>query len=123
MRILLDTHVLLWWLGASSRLSKRHAGLIESDTTEVLVSAATAWEIGIKKAIGKLTSPDDLPGALEASLIEPLEVTVEHGWAVEYLPNHHGDPFDRLLVAQAQIEGLTIATVDPVFSLYDVPTI
>ncbi len=120
MRLLLDTHVLLWALTADSRLRPAVRDLIIDGTTEVLVSAASAWEITIKRAIGKLGSPDDLPAQLVAARFDELPVTVEHAVAVLDLPDHHRDPFDRMLVAQARVEGLTLVTHDSNLSRYDV---
>lgn len=96
---------------------------IEDPSNLVLVSAASAWEIAIKTAIGKLNAPSDFEHQLVEHRLEALPVTVRHGLAVEHLPLLHGDPFDRLLVAQAQIEGLTLVTRDPRIEAYDVATL
>ena len=85
-----------------------------------LSSAATAWEISIKQALGKLEAPDDLEAALAASRFQPLPITVAHALAAGRLPRHHDDPFDRMLIAQAQHAQLTVVTHDPKFRLYDV---
>ena len=85
------------------------------------MSAASAWELAIKKALGKLDVPDDLEAKLEHHRFAPLPVTVAHALHAGDLPRHHGDPFDRMLVAQAQLEGLTIVTRDPRFAPYGVP--
>lgn len=87
------------------------------------VSTASLWEIAIKAAIGKLEAPDDLPRRVEDLGFDLLPVTAEHAWRVRDLPRHHGDPFDRLLIAQAQIERLPIVTADPAFGAYDVEVI
>ena len=84
------------------------------------VSTASLWEIAIKAAIGKLEAPDDLPQRVEELGFELLHVTAEHAWRVRDLPRHHGDPFDRLLIVQAQIEHLPIASSDRAFEAYDV---
>ncbi len=120
MRLLLDTHVLLWWL-ADSPLSDPAAEAIADTRNEVLVSAASAWEVSIKKALGKLTAPDDLVDELTSSGFTPLNITLLHGMAAGSLPRHHDDPFDRMLVAQATLEGLTVVTRDARFGEYDVP--
>ncbi len=98
MNLLLDTHVLLWWLDDPSTLSDRAESAIRDPDNNVLVSAATVWEIIIKKAIGKLDAPDDLDQALRDCGFAALPVTVPHALAVRSLPTHHRDPFDRMLV-------------------------
>lgn len=87
---------------------------------QVLVSAASAWEISIKRVLGKLRAPDDLREQIELARFDPLAITFEHAEAVGELPAHHGDPFDRMLVAQALFEGLTIVTHDEQIGRYDV---
>lgn len=121
--MLLDANVLIWFLGNSDRLDDRLAAKISDRANDVLVSAATTWEMSIKSGLGKLEVPDDLPEALEASGFHELPVRWSHTEAVGALPPHHRDPFDRMLVAQAQVEGLTIATADPQISRYDVSII
>jgi PIN domain nuclease of toxin-antitoxin system len=98
-------------------------GAIEDPRTPVLVSAASTWEIAVKQSVGKLRIPDDLEDQLRGARFVPLAVTVAHGLAVASLPFHHRDPFDRLLVAQAQLENLTIVTRDPRIAAYDVSTL
>lgn len=88
-----------------------------------LVSIASLWEIAIKSALGKLEAPDDLPQRVEELGFELLGITVEHAWAVRHLPHHHRDPFDRLLIAQAQVERLPILTADPLLAGYEVTVI
>lgn len=90
---------------------------------DVYVSVASAWEMNIKSALGKLRIPDDLPQVLDANEFEVLDVTLSHAMGVRDLPAVHRDPFDRLLIAQARIEGLTIVTRDPRFRRYDVPVL
>ena len=119
MRLLLDTHVLLWWLADSPALPERSRSLIRR-SSPVYVSAATVWEISIKQALGKLEAPHDLEQALEAGRFEPLPITVAHAVAAGRLPRHHEDPFDRMLVAQAQAESLTLLTHDERLKKYDV---
>ena len=92
-------------------------------TTDAVVSAATAWEIEIKRALGKLSAPDDLAEALAAGGYRPLPVSVDHAVTAGRLPPHHRDPFDRMLVAQAVAEGLTVVTGDQRFGRYDVPVL
>jgi PIN domain nuclease of toxin-antitoxin system len=118
--ILLDTHILLWWLADDQRLPSPAAAAIEDPDTEVAVSSASAWEISIKQASGRLEAPDDLLDALAANDFGSLAITTAHAVAAGRLPPHHADPFDRLLVAQAQIEGFTLVSVDGRFSDYDV---
>jgi PIN domain nuclease of toxin-antitoxin system len=111
LNLLLDTHVLLWWLADSPRLPRpARAAIVDSDLT--YVSAASAWEIEIKKSLGKLSAPDDLEATLAAYHLRPLAVTVAHAITAGRLPRHHGDPFDRMLVAQAKLESLTLVTRD-----------
>ena len=123
MRLLLDTHVLLWWLSDSRSLGKEARTAISGIGNDVLVSAATAWEISIKRAISKLDSPADLDAQLEANNFEPLPITVSHALAAGALPLHHSDPFDRMLAAQAMAEGLTVVTHDPRIAMYGVSTL
>lgn len=121
MRLLLDTQVLLWWLDGDRRLGADAVARIEQDETDVYVSAATAWEIAVKRAAGKLVAPFDVAAELEAEGFLPLGITVEHGVAAGGLPLHHTDPFDRMLVAQAQTEGMWLVTADAAIQRYDVP--
>lgn len=117
--LLLDTHTLLWWLGGR-RLSPEATERIADPATLVAVSAASIWEASVKSALGKLNAPESLgPVAIEEGF-EPLAITFDHAEQAGALPAHHRDPFDRMLISQAQIEGLTIVTRDPVFDAYDV---
>lgn len=122
MRLLLDTHTLLWWLDGDRRLSARGRRLIANATTEVFVSAASAWEIAIKAAAGKLPGAldvaADISGCLESQGFRPLEITVAHAQRAGGLPPLHRDPFDRMLVAQALVEGLPVLSNDAVFDAY-----
>ena len=120
MRLLLDTHVVLWALG-NVRMRPEAREAIEDTTTTVCVSAASAWELAIKSAIGKLRIPDDLSDQLRAARFIPLSITVEHALEVRRLDPLHGDPFDRLLVAQARAEDLTLVTRDTRLAAYGVP--
>lgn len=118
---LLDSHALLWFVeGNRSRISRRLQQRLESGAT---VSTASLWEIAIKAALGKLSAPDDLPERIPALGFQMLPVTAEHAWHVRTLPPNHGDPFDRLLIAQAQIERLSVVTADPAIGKYDVPVL
>jgi PIN domain nuclease of toxin-antitoxin system len=122
--LVLDSQVLLWWREGSRKLGPRARAAISQDAFGVVVSAASAWELAIKSATGKLTLREPverwLPAALDGSGFDALPVTVTHALAVTSLPFHHADPFDRLLIAQAQVEKLTIVTADTAFDNYDV---
>jgi PIN domain nuclease of toxin-antitoxin system len=120
VRVLLDTHILLWWLAADPALPPSAAEVISDADTTVVISAATAWEIAIKKAVGRLEAPDDLLDALEANDFESIAITTIHALAAGQLPPHHSDPFDRMLIAQSRIEGLTLVSTDRRLSDYDV---
>ena len=117
---LLDTHVLLWWLDDPSQLSTDVREAIADPSQVVYVSAATAWEMGIKKALGRLDIPDDLPAVLERDGTRSLPIPLRHGLAVADLPAHHADPFDRMMIAQAAAEDLVLVTRDPVIERYDI---
>lgn len=123
MRLLLDTHVLLWWLAGDPTLAADATSAIADPETVVYVSAASAWEIAIKQALGKLDAPGDLEQQIEANRFASLPITIGHAYSAGALPRHHDDPFDRMLVAQALAEGLTIVTRDPRVGVYDVPTL
>jgi PIN domain nuclease of toxin-antitoxin system len=122
MRILLDTHALLWWLADEGLSAQAHEAIADTGNL-VVVSAASAWEITIKQAIGKLTAPNDLEHQIHAAGFAALPISVAHGIAAGQLPRHHDDPFDRMLIAQGQAEGLTIVTRDKRFEAYDVPLV
>jgi PIN domain nuclease of toxin-antitoxin system len=127
MRLLLDTHTLLWFCEGNPILSATARAAIEDDSNERYVSHATAWETAIKVSIGKLKLQSDyrviFPGVLDANGFLFLPPAVEHYEALLPLPRHHGDPFDRLIIAQAQVEGLTVVTCDAHFSAYGVPVL
>ena len=123
MNILLDTHVLLWWLDNPKVLSPSARESISNAENGVYVSLATVWEIVIKKSLGKLSIPNDLPDAISTNGFALLPLTLSHILAVESLPLHHRDPFDRVLIAQALNENLTIATRDADIMKYSVPHI
>ncbi len=119
MRLLLDTHVLIWWDGGR-RLPRAVASALK-DADDVFISAASAWEVAIKSSLGKVVSTRSIAQASEESGFTELPVTFRHAEQVRALPTHHRDPFDRILIAQAQIERLTLVTHDPLFAMYDVP--
>jgi PIN domain nuclease of toxin-antitoxin system len=110
---------LLW--AAEGRLDGEARAAVEHGAAEVIVSAASVWEIEIKRALNRIRAPDDVEGLVDASGFEPLAITFEHAREAGRLPLHHGDPFDRMLVAQARIEGLVLMTADEQISRYDVP--
>ena len=120
MILSLDTHVLLWWLADDVTLSQTIRATISDGKNLVFVSAAAAWEMVIKSVLGKLDIPSDLEAALTANRFQPLPITIPHALAVVDLPHHHNDPFDRLLIAQAKVEGLTLVTRDGQNKNYDV---
>jgi PIN domain nuclease of toxin-antitoxin system len=120
MQLLLDTHALIWWLSNDPTLSSQAYKAISNPDNVVFVSAASAWEIAIKKSLSKLEAPDDLAQQVERKRFTPLPISIEQALLVEKLPLHHQDPFDRLLIAQAQYLKLTIITRDRKFNAYDV---
>ena len=120
---LLDTHVLLWWLSDPAKLSSEAREAIRDGLNAVYLSSAAAWEMAIKKALGRLVFPGDLEEVLRAEHIEVLPITLSHALAVADLPLHHQDPFDRMQVAQARLENLVLITRDPKFAQYDVRTL
>jgi PIN domain nuclease of toxin-antitoxin system len=122
LRLLLDTNILLWWLTGDLHLSKANHRLI-ADAEAVFVSPVSAWEIEIKRAADKLSAPQDLEAAIRRSNLSSLNVTVAHAVAAGRLPLLHRDPFDRMLVAQAALESLTLVTSDAVLKAYNVPMI
>jgi PIN domain nuclease of toxin-antitoxin system len=119
VRLLLDTHALLCWL-ADEGLTDQARDAIADPANLVMVSAASAWEISIKKALGKLSAPDDLDRQVDESGFTPLPISIAHGIAAGKLRRHHDDPFDRMLIAQALAEGLTVVTHDKRFADYEV---
>ncbi|HET7038996.1 MAG TPA: type II toxin-antitoxin system VapC family toxin [Gemmatimonadales bacterium] len=117
MRLLLDTHVVLWWRQANARLGAEAVGAI-SQADVVYVSAASAWEVAIKRALGKIRLPGRFTDGVAASGFLPLPIGLAHAEAAGELPPHHADPFDRMLVAQARLERLTVVTHDRSFAPY-----
>jgi PIN domain nuclease of toxin-antitoxin system len=114
-RFLVDTHALLWWLDDDPALSATARKALAEPANEVLVSSALVWEIAIKRSLGKLTVPDSLLETISEQGFVFLAVTPWHAWRLASLPMHHRDPFDRLLTAQALVEGIPILTADPRF--------
>ena len=122
MRLLLDTHVFLWWWSGDRKLTTAIRNSI-ARAPEVFVSAASAWEISVKLALGKLHFEGGVHEAIEACQFDELPIAVRHAEALYGLPRHHSDPFDRMLVAQATVEALTIVTHDRAFEAYQVPLV
>ena len=118
-RLLLDTHVFLWWKLADPRLRDNTISAI-AEADVVFISAASAWEVAIKSSIGKLTLDADFAAGVDASGFERLPIGFEHAAEILTLPRHHNDPFDRLLIAQARVERLTLVTHDALFRPYEV---
>lgn len=126
MTLLLDTHTFLWWLRDDHRLGRRARQSIARAQSAVLVSAASVWEIAIKAGLEKLKWPSRGPAladAIDACGFVELAITGKHAALVAELPLHHADPFDRLLIAQATIEGVPLVTCDDLFRRYAVQTI
>ena len=125
MRLLLDAHAALWFFQADSRLPASARERIEEAGTDAHVSVASIWEIAIKVSLNKLTLPDEFetlfPSSIAESGLTLLPISVPHLAAVRRLQHHHRDPFDRLLIAQAKVEGMTLVTCDPHFPAYGVP--
>jgi PIN domain nuclease of toxin-antitoxin system len=119
LRLLLDTHTLIWW-AHDVPIAQEAASAIRARDNTVVVSAVSIWETEIKRRIGKLELEVDLATGAVAHGFEALPISFAHAKAAGRLPAHHGDPFDRMLVAQAQLEGLTIVSRDPVFTAYQV---
>lgn len=123
MRLLLDTHALIWWLEDSAELSAIARDAIANASNDVAVSSASAWEMAIKQAAGKLRIPDDLQAAVKSSGFTPVPITIEHALKAGTLPALHRDPFDRMLLAQAMLDSFTVVTRDPRFDPYGVSTL
>lgn len=121
MKLLLDTHSLLWWLMDQSRLPPGTLIELQKRDNQILVSASVVWEISIKRSLGKLQSPPDLISVVRKSGFQFLAISELHASATEHLPIIHKDPFDRMLIAQAFVEKATIVTCDANIPLYGVP--
>ena len=124
MRLLLDTRAFIWWIEDDPALGSAARAAIDLSTNPVYISAASAWEIAIKRSKGTLDAPrGDVAAWIAAEGFNELEIAVRHGTAAGALPLHHRDPFDRVLVAQAQIEDMRLVTADPAVAAYDVAII
>lgn len=125
MRLLLDTHALIWWLTDHPRLSKTARAAIADPENQVLASAASGYEIAHKQRQGKLEQriAEDLPAALRQATIPVHPLSLEHTIAAGLLPGPHRDPWDRLIMAQARTDNLNVVTIDPVFRDYGLPVV
>jgi PIN domain nuclease of toxin-antitoxin system len=121
MRLLLDSHIVVWWLANSPRLPAKARSAISDPANEALVSAASAWELVLKVARGKLRLPPHFMDRLRSDGFRELAVTPGHAIGVARLPPHHADPFDRMLISQALAEGLVLVTCDSAIQRYAVP--
>ena len=120
MNLLLDTHALIWVLEDNPTLSEQARNAIINGKNVVFVSAATVWEMSIKQSMGKLEVPDNVKEEMELLRFTPLEITFEHAKLAGQLPNIHKDTFDRMLIAQAKLEGLMLVSGDRIIKQYDV---
>ena len=124
MKLLLDTQCWLWWFAQPERLNEEAIAHITDENNELWLSVASIWEIGIKVAIGKLPLPDPLDSYISSRMAQlgmrSLEITASHALQAAALPLHHRDPFDRMLIAQAQIEEMTLVSADSMFNKYDI---
>jgi len=120
MRLLLDTNALIWAFSDPQRLSEYARETISDGENDVLVSVVSVWEIGVKRAKRKLDMPGDLEAMIATKRFDPLPLTIRHALAVESLPSEHHDPFDRMLIAQAQVDGLTMVTSDRAMRHYPI---
>jgi PIN domain nuclease of toxin-antitoxin system len=123
LNILLDTHVLLWWLTDDPAIGAGRRSKISDVDNVVFVSVTSIWEIMIKASIGKLDIPIDFRAILDDQPFMRMDVTTDHAFKLSELPAHHRDPIDRMLVAQAMVESLVLATDDPIIQAYGVPTL
>jgi PIN domain nuclease of toxin-antitoxin system len=120
LRLLLDTHAALWWLSGDERFGTEAEQQISDTTNQVLLSAAVVWEVAIKRSLGKLEAPPDFAPTLLGAGAQPLPVSLDHAAAVEQLPWHHRDPFDRLLIAQATVERAGLVSADEALAAYGI---
>jgi len=127
VRILLDTHAFLWWISDAPQLSQKARQIIGNGENALFLSAASGWEIAIKTRLGKLKLPADITSfiaeQLSVNAITPLPIQMKHALHLNSLPDFHRDPFDRMIVAQAQVEGLPVLTADPQLAGYSVQII
>jgi PIN domain nuclease of toxin-antitoxin system len=121
--LLLDSHVLLWWATSDPALSSTAAEIITSPHSEVLASVVSVWELGLKRARGKLKTPDNYLQLFQDNRFTTLQVTLDHALAAYTLPTIHKDPFDRMLVAQALVEKATLVTADQKLAEYGIPVL
>ena len=121
--LIVDTHAALWFLKGDRRLSSAARALIEDDDVERRLSAVSVWEVAVKRGLGKLAAPGDFHEQMYRQGLRGLPIADVHAARVADLPPHHRDPFDRLLVAQALVEGMSIVSIDPRLRAYDVPVI
>jgi PIN domain nuclease of toxin-antitoxin system len=120
LKLLLDTHTMIWVFSEPRLLSVQARDAISTEENEVFVSVVSPWEIAIKRSKKKLRAPEDLDDAVKAHKFQLLPVLLRHTKAIGSLPHHHGDPFDRMLVAQAQVDGLTLVSVDRTLRRYPI---
>ena len=123
MRLLLDSHVLIWWLENPDRIARPLRDAISEPANDVFFSAASIWELNIKSALNRLRLPQNFVMLLQQAGLDEMEINVSHAQATASLPLIHGDPFDRTLIAQALTEGLVLATRDRTIMRYDVPVL
>jgi PIN domain nuclease of toxin-antitoxin system len=120
LNLLLDTSAFIWWVTDDDRLGPRARDAVADPSTRVHVSAVSAWEVAIKRSLGKLTFEGDVAALVETEDFDELPIRIAHALEAESLPHHHRDPFDRMLIAQSRHEGLIILTGDRLFTRYDV---
>ncbi|MEI7701008.1 MAG: type II toxin-antitoxin system VapC family toxin [Planctomycetia bacterium] len=123
MKLLIDTHVLLWWFEDPARISEAARDRISDPENEVLVSAVSCWEIAIKRGLGKLTAPEGVEEVIAQCGFAELAISISHSLKTETLPFHHRDPFDRMLIAQAFCESAILVSHDRMFEQYGIPLI
>lgn len=123
MKLLVDTQCWLWWFAQPERLNEEAITHLADETNEVLFSVASVWEMGIKVALGKLPLPESIDSYISSRMVQlgarSLEISVNHALRAAALPLHHRDPFDRMLIAQAQLENLTLVSADAMFRQYN----
>jgi len=118
MNLLLDTHILIWWLENPDKLTENMIRVIENNRNTAFISTGAIWEMEIKKQIGKLETPDNLPELLDENNFLPLSITIDHVLALKKLPDIHNDPFDRIQIAQAMHDQLVFITMDKIIWKY-----
>jgi PIN domain nuclease of toxin-antitoxin system len=123
MKLLIDSHVVVWWVTEPNKLTSPARAAISNPDNEVFISAASIWELGLKQAKGKLRMPEGYEKLLRADGFSFLSITAEHATVSGTLPPHHGDPFDRILIAQAIKDSLVLVTRDAMIPLYSIPMI